>query len=291
MSHRLKDCEDLVTLRMTPPTPLDGPADDHLRQARNGALARYEDHALLPDKCQCLFGGHMLVPGAERDGLTDRFGRGIILLSRSAVEEAREECRQRGPPFGQQLRRDIDVAAMNVAPAPGLAAFVGCNQRMTGCVEVLQSVRVLRILAASDMSAGQAYSKLIPLRPEREAFLTAARGRRYLPNLAYMFAMFGHWLSPSPQGVRMNEKLGVSVVIEFSAAPWTVGGMREQARTRYGKAAVRADACEFVAQERDECDRWHSYVQDFSSLGQRIRKANKEERGAGDQDEVPLFLA
>jgi hypothetical protein len=214
-----------------------------------------------------------------------------ILLYRSAVEEAREECRQRGPPFGQQLRRDIDVAAMNVAPAPGFAAFVGCNQWMTGRVEVLQSVRVLRILAASDVAAGQTYPKLVPLRPERETFLTAARCRRYLPNLTYMFAMFGHWLRPSPQGVRMNEKLGVRVVIEFSAAPWTVDGMREQARTRYGKAAMRADAREFVAQERDECDRRHSYVQHFSSPGQRIRKANKEECGAGDQDEVPLFPA
>src|SRR6266536_5512534 len=146
----------------------------------------------------------MLVPGAEPDGLTDRSGRGIILRSRSAVEEAREECRQRGPPFGQQLWRDIDIAAMNVAPAPGLAAFVGCNQRMTGRVEVLQSVRVLRILAASDMAAGQAYPKLGPLRPEREAFLTAARCRRYLPNLAYMFAMFGHWLHPPPRDVRVE---------------------------------------------------------------------------------------
>ena len=88
-----------------------------------------------------------------------------------------------------------------------------------------------------------------------------------------------------------NEMLGMSVFIEFSAAPWTVGGMREQARTRYGKAAMRADAREFVAQERDECDRRHSYVQHFSSLGQRIRKANKEECGAGDQHEMPLFLA
>jgi hypothetical protein len=103
--------------------------------------------------------------------------------------------------------------------------------------------------------------------------------------------MFGHWLRPSPQGVRMNEKLGVRVVIEFSAASWTVDGVREQARTRYGKAAMRADAREFVVQERDECDRRHGYVQHFSSLGQRIRKANKKECGAGNQDEVPLFLA
>jgi len=93
---------------------------------------------------------------------------------------------------------------MNVAPAPGLAAFEGCNQRMTGRVKVLQSVRVLRILAASDMAAGQAYPKLGPLRPEREAFLTAARCRRHLLNLGYMFAMFGHWLRPPPRDVRVE---------------------------------------------------------------------------------------
>src|SRR5437660_4555862 len=137
MSHRLQDGEDLVTLRMTPPTPLDGAADDHLSKARNGALTRYEDHALLSDKCQCLFGGHMLVPGTERDGSTDRSGRGIILRSRSAVEAAREECRQRAPPLGQPLRSDIDVAAMTVAPAPGPAALRGASRRSTGRFEGL----------------------------------------------------------------------------------------------------------------------------------------------------------
>src|SRR5439155_20296642 len=100
MSHRLQDGEDLVILRMTPPTPLDGAADDHLSKARNGALTRYKDHALLPDKCQFLFGGHMLVPGTERKGSTDRSDRSIIALSRSAGEEAGERCRQRGPPSG-----------------------------------------------------------------------------------------------------------------------------------------------------------------------------------------------
>src|SRR6266487_255338 len=58
MSHCLQDGEDLVTPWMSPPASLDGPADDRLRQARNGALARDEDHALLPDKCHCLVGGH-----------------------------------------------------------------------------------------------------------------------------------------------------------------------------------------------------------------------------------------
>jgi hypothetical protein len=81
---------------------------------------------------------------------------------------------------------------MNVAPAPSLVALEGCNQRMTGRVEMLKRVRVLRILAASDMTTGETYSKLVPLLPKRAAFLAAACPGRYLANLTYMFAMLGH---------------------------------------------------------------------------------------------------
>src|SRR5437879_9096097 len=161
---------------MSPPTSFDGFAEDRLRQPGKGAFCSYEDHPLLPDKCHCFGGGHARTWRVTR--WTDQSLRsGIILRSRSSVEEAREECRQRGSPFRQQLRPDIDVAAMNVAPAPGLAAFEGCNQRMTGRIEVLQRMRVFRILAASDVTAGQTNAKLVPLHSEREAFLTAVRCR------------------------------------------------------------------------------------------------------------------
>src|SRR6266542_1004910 len=116
---------------------------------------------MLSDKRHCLLGGHVLVSGAERDQSSDRSGRSIILLSRSSVEETREGRCQRRAPFRQQLRLDIDVAPMNVTPAPGLATFEGRNQRMTGRVEMLQSVRVLRILAAPDVAAGETDAKLV----------------------------------------------------------------------------------------------------------------------------------
>ena len=77
---------------------------------------------------------------------------------------------------------------MNIAPAPSLAALEGCNQRMTGRVEMLQGVRVARILAASDMAAGETYSKLVPRRAKREALLATAGARRYLSNITRMFA-------------------------------------------------------------------------------------------------------
>ena len=82
---------------------------------------------------------------------------------------------------------------MNVTPAPSLATIERCNQRMTGRVEMLKRVRIRRILAASDMATREAYAKLVPLAIERDAFLAAARARRYLSDLTYMFARFGHF--------------------------------------------------------------------------------------------------
>ena len=79
---------------------------------------------------------------------------------------------------------------MNIAPAPSLAAIEGCNQRMTGCVEMLQRVRMDRIFTASDVAAGETYAKLVPRRAKREALLATARARRYLSNLTHMFATF-----------------------------------------------------------------------------------------------------
>ena len=77
---------------------------------------------------------------------------------------------------------------MDIAPAPSLAAIKGCNQRMTGRVEMLQRVRMDRILAASDVAAGETYAELVPRHAKRETFLATARARRYLSNLTHMFA-------------------------------------------------------------------------------------------------------
>src|ERR1700731_403 len=79
---------------------------------------------------------------------------------------------------------------MNIAPAPSLAALEGCNQRMTGRVEMLQRMRVAGILATSDMAAGETHAKLVPRRAKREAFLATARARRHLSNLTQVFATF-----------------------------------------------------------------------------------------------------
>src|SRR6266487_3763297 len=83
----------------------------------------------------------------------------------------------------------------------------------------------------------------------------------------------------------------MSVLIELSPAPWTVGGAREQTRTRHSEATARAEARELVIQERDQYDRRHGDVQYFRPLGQRIREAGEQHSRAGDEDEMPLFLA
>ncbi len=63
---------------------------------------------------------------------------------------------------------------------------------MTGRVEVRKSVRVLRVLAAPDMATRETHAKLVPLRPQRQAFLAATRAGRDLPDLTYVFATFIH---------------------------------------------------------------------------------------------------
>lgn len=63
---------------------------------------------------------------------------------------------------------------------------------MAARLEMLKSVRFLRILAAADMATGEAYAQLIPLLSKRKAFLAAACARHYLPNFTHMFARLAH---------------------------------------------------------------------------------------------------
>jgi hypothetical protein len=56
---------------------------------------------------------------------------------------------------------------------------------------MLKSMRVFRILATPDVAAGETHAKLVPLHSKRETLLAGARARRYLPNLAYVFATLG----------------------------------------------------------------------------------------------------
>lgn len=81
---------------------------------------------------------------------------------------------------------------MFVAPTPRLATLQGRNQWMPGLVEMLERVPVLRILAAADVAAGQAYAQLGPGRPEREALFTTVRAWSRRAKVAVMLTIFGH---------------------------------------------------------------------------------------------------
>src|SRR2546429_7618875 len=81
------------------------------------------------------------------------------------------------------------------------------------------------------------------------------------------------------------------VLIELSAAPWTIGRAREQTRTRNREATARAEARELVIQERDQYDRGHGDIQHFRPLGQCVRETDEQHSRAGDEDKVPLLLA
>src|SRR5206468_2704304 len=59
-------------------------------------------------------------------------------------------------------------------------------------IEMLQCMRMRRILAAADMTAGQANAELRPCRSDREAFLAAVGARRDVGDLGEMFALLGH---------------------------------------------------------------------------------------------------
>jgi|SRR5438128_2178883 len=110
----------------------------------------------------------------------------------SSVPEPADDRRQRGAPFGQLTGHGIEIAAMHVAPAPGLAALEGGDDRVTGRIEMVKRVRMLRILAASDMTTRETDTELIPHSSERDALLAAVRPRLDGLNLTEMFTTFGH---------------------------------------------------------------------------------------------------
>src|SRR6267143_5522421 len=58
MGYCLKDGEDLMAFRMSPPAPLNRLVDDRLCQPRNRTFGRGENYAVLFDKEDCFIGGH-----------------------------------------------------------------------------------------------------------------------------------------------------------------------------------------------------------------------------------------
>ncbi len=64
---------------------------------------------------------------------------------------------------------------------------------MAGRIEMLERVRVLRILAASDVAARQAKPELVPGRADRHAIDAAVAARPYFTDVVEMLAAVGHF--------------------------------------------------------------------------------------------------
>jgi hypothetical protein len=71
----------------------------------------------------------------------------------SSTEKPRKRRRQHGAPQWSQLPRKLEVATVDVAPAPRLATLEGRDQGVAGGVEMLKRMRMRRILTAPDMAA------------------------------------------------------------------------------------------------------------------------------------------
>ena len=63
---------------------------------------------------------------------------------------------------------------------------------MARFVEMLERVRVLRVLAASDVAAGKAHAELVPGGAERETALATVRARRHLAKVDEMVTRLVH---------------------------------------------------------------------------------------------------
>src|SRR5882762_2711872 len=92
-----------------------------------------------------------------------------------------ETVEVRALPYPRLLRSsELHVDLVDIAPAPAFPGLERGDDRMPGLLEMLGGVLVLRVVAASDMTARPAQAKMQPGVSRREAFLAAVcvgRGR------------------------------------------------------------------------------------------------------------------
>src|SRR6266403_6096543 len=109
----------------------------------------------------------------------------------------------RARPRPLQLRRwqqhrssKLHHELVDVAPAPIFPTFERGDDRVLGRSEMLGSVLVLRLVAASDVPAGSTQPKVDPRVAHGEAFLAAAGVRHRRHDRAQMGAVRGHRNTP-----------------------------------------------------------------------------------------------
>src|SRR5207253_959330 len=104
-----------------------------------------------------------------------------------------EERRGRDPGFALNPV-DPEEHVVDVAPAPVLARLERADDRMLGLVGVGGRVAVGGVVAAADVTAGEADAEVQPLAADAEAVLAAVHGRRQFaqPDLVEVGAELAH---------------------------------------------------------------------------------------------------
>jgi hypothetical protein len=113
-------------------------------------------------------------------------------LERSSIDEVPKKRTQRGTSLRKLSGQRVEVTTMDVAPHPRFATLKRRKHRVPRRIEMREGVSVFRILAASDMTAGETYAELVPGFPERKALLAAVRAGFDVLYLAKMFTTIVH---------------------------------------------------------------------------------------------------
>src|ERR1700724_861813 len=91
----------------------------------------------------------------------------------------------------------IEEELVNITPPPVLSWLERLNDRVTGGMEMLCGMRILRIVTTAHMPAFQANTQMHPGVTHFQALLTASGTRCDLPYLVKVMTLFCH-VSPSP---------------------------------------------------------------------------------------------
>ena len=86
----------------------------------------------------------------------------------------------------------IEEELVNITPPPVLPWLERLNNRMTGCMEMLGGVLILRIVAAADMPTFEADAQVHPGVADFQAILAPVGARCDLPYLVKMTTLFCH---------------------------------------------------------------------------------------------------
>jgi hypothetical protein len=91
----------------------------------------------------------------------------------------------------------IEEELVNITPTPVFSWLERLNDRVTGCMEMLGGMLILRIVTTAHMPAFQANTQMHPGVANFQAILTASGTRCDLPYLVKMMTLFCH-ISLSP---------------------------------------------------------------------------------------------